>query len=843
MFENLNSKVCWRLAWREIRFHKPRSLLTILAAILTATLFSFVLFLNATCEYNYQRTWQNAYGSLSDIVYTSLTPEEAEKLAVQVNIKEAVSCLTLGTVQDPMIDDGRFALANAAYAKSIGCFPNIGRMPESGAEIAMDETTLRRLQLPQEPGTKVTLTWLPAEETEPLTQSFILVGIWNPEMVTNHTLFWVSEDFADLYAPLAKELPNTTLRVTLFKRGDLEQNAKMIAQKADLKAAEYTTNSAFDEYQLAFTQSHLRPFRLNLFPVLLCGFLMFYYISHVSINTDIRFYGRLKTLGMTPVQIRRVVLGWAVILSLFGIPFGWLFGAGLTHLIGPMMDSISVVVCPPGAMILSALLLWGTLLVACWGPARTASRLEPAQAVSFVPASVPRLHAKRRRVTLLRLAAGNLLQNKGRTILSIGALALSVTMFCAHYVHFIGYDEERVLKRWSAFDYTILTNSMTGSNDRYLPGDDSIPFALLAELAELDGVTGISPVYSTETTFAMSDAFYESLTAYFRANNSQYMLNMENYRSGAEWIAGYREMEESRQCPAVVYGVDDLVCQKLMGEDYLLAGSYDKTAFQMGNAAMVGIEGVYTDHGILYDQPYPPIGSTVTLSGHEIQVMAAGAPQEIVIGQPSAKSAFSLVFFIPTDLFLKLYPQTNLRQISFDIDSARQEHVEQFLSGYREQYDFDNWIMSRGDYQSLFRGNRLTMVVPPLVLCLVLYLIGILGFINLLVTKILFRFREFAVYESLGMTRGQILRMLILEGLLYTGITLLVLYPCGALGAGPIMQYYYSTGKEWAYQYQFTLLPLHLLALFLIALAVLLPILCLHTMERQSIMERLGIIE
>lgn len=844
MFENFNSKICWRLAWREIRFHKSRSFLTILAAILTAALFSFVLFLNATCEYNYQNIWQNAYGSLSDIVYSELTPEEADKLAAQENIKEVVSCRLLGAVQEAMIEDGQLAVADAAYAQSIGCLPKAGRMPRSGTEIVMEETTLRRLQLPREPGTTVTLTWHPAGEAEPLTQSFTLVGIWEQEMVSYHTSFWVSEDFALQYAPSAKELPNTTLGVTLWRRGDLEKNAQRLIQKAGISEAVYTTNTAFDEYQLAYTRSHLRPFLFNLLPALLCGFFMFYYIFHVSIDTDIRFYGRLKTLGMTSAQIRRVVLGWASMLCLFGIPFGLFLGALLTHLVGPMMDVVSKVVCPPREMILSAFLLWGTLLAACQGSARIAGRLEPAQALSFIPkTAVTRLRSKRRRVTLLRLAFGNLLQKKARTILSISSLALAVMVFCADYVHFIGYDEERVLQRWSVFDYTILTNSMTSSQDRYLPEDNSISPALLEELSSLDGVTQISPVYSAETSFLMSEEFYQALTEYFRADDSQYMENMANYTGGDDWLISYGKMEQSRQCPAVVYGVEDLVYRKLMGEDYLLAGSYDEEAFQSGNCAIVGIEGVYTDTGIHYNQPYPAIGSTLTISGHKVSVIAAGAPQQTIIGRPSADAAFNLAVFIPTDLFLELYPQTNLRQISFDIDYEKQEKVEQFLSDYQKKNHFDNWIMSRGNYQSLFQGNRLTMVAPPLILCLILYLIGILGFINLLVTKILFRSREFAVYESLGMTKGQILKMLILEGLLYTGLTLLILYPCGVLGAGPIMQYYYSTGVEWAYQYHFTLLPLHYLALFLIVLAVILPFLCLHNMDRQSIVERLGIME
>ena len=51
MFEHINTRICWKLALREIRFHKMRSIPTILVAVLEAAVFSFVLFVASSAVF------------------------------------------------------------------------------------------------------------------------------------------------------------------------------------------------------------------------------------------------------------------------------------------------------------------------------------------------------------------------------------------------------------------------------------------------------------------------------------------------------------------------------------------------------------------------------------------------------------------------------------------------------------------------------------------------------------------------------------------------------------------------------------------------------------------------
>jgi len=83
--------------------------------------------------------------------------------------------------------------------------------------------------------------------------------------------------------------------------------------------------------------------------------------------------------------------------------------------------------------------------------------------------------------------------------------------------------------------------------------------------------------------------------------------------------------------------------------------------------------------------------------------------------------------------------------------------------------------------------------------------------------------------QSIGMTKRQLRRMLVDEGLYYAGSTMLISYILGAL----------SVSGDWTATFHFTLLPLIICTPILIVFAILIPYLCFKNIEKQSIVERL----
>lgn len=124
-------------------------------------------------------------------------------------------------------------------------------------------------------------------------------------------------------------------------------------------------------------------------------------------------------------------------------------------------------------------------------------------------------------------------------------------------------------------------------------------------------------------------------------------------------------------------------------------------------------------------------------------------------------------------------------------------------------------------------GNAVSVVIA---------LVGILNFINSMVTAIVSRRREFAMIQSVGMTKKQLCRMLVYEGLFYAVITLAASFIVSALSVGILIRAMVSGGFS---TFHFTLLPLGICAPLLLLFAVLIPCLCFRNLEKQSIVVRL----
>ena len=90
--------------------------------------------------------------------------------------------------------------------------------------------------------------------------------------------------------------------------------------------------------------------------------------------------------------------------------------------------------------------------------------------------------------------------------------------------------------------------------------------------------------------------------------------------------------------------------------------------------------------------------------------------------------------------------------------------------------------------------------------------------------------------QSVGMTKRQLCRMLVYEGLYYAGITLIVSYVLSSFAVGVVIRAMVEGGFT---TFRFTLLPLLICTPLLLIFAVLIPCCCFRNLEKQSIVERL----
>lgn len=173
----------------------------------------------------------------------------------------------------------------------------------------------------------------------------------------------------------------------------------------------------------------------------------------------------------------------------------------------------------------------------------------------------------------------------------------------------------------------------------------------------------------------------------------------------------------------------------------------------------------------------------------------------------------------------------------YDVEDGTEASMESFIQNYTENVEPVMSYSSKDTYVKEFEGMCNTVIIVGGVLSFIIGLIGVLNFINSMLTSIFTRRREFAMLQSVGMTAGQLRKMLIAEGLLYTASSGLVSVVLGVLTS--LLLASTIAGNLWFFSYQFTLFPIIVILPVLLIIGVLLPIFVLRLVEEQSIVDRL----
>ena len=174
---------------------------------------------------------------------------------------------------------------------------------------------------------------------------------------------------------------------------------------------------------------------------------------------------------------------------------------------------------------------------------------------------------------------------------------------------------------------------------------------------------------------------------------------------------------------------------------------------------------------------------------------------------------------------------------AFDMDEGAIPAMEEFLTGYTNgagtQFDFESRQKTIDDFYSM----QNTYLIAGSVLSFIVGLIGVLNFLNTILTGILTRHREFAVLQSVGMTGRQLKEMLIVEGILYAAITIALTFIL-IIATAPFVSSVLNA-SFWFFTYRFTALPAVVMMPFFLLLGALTPLVTHRFASGKSIVERL----
>ncbi|MBU9735381.1 FtsX-like permease family protein [Diplocloster agilis] len=576
----------------------------------------------------------------------------------------------------------------------------------------------------------------------------------------------------------------------------------------------------------------LLPYVLSFIPVFCCGFLIIYNIFRIGVDADIRFYGKLITLGMTPRQIRAIWYELALAVCGLGVPLGAALGIGGAVLFEHEILSFSKI---PIGLILSlkgiaaaGALTTLTVLVSGFRPARITSGLSPTAAARYMELPGRRDQSqetyRKKRITPRRMAVYHLAHSKRRTAVVIASLSLAFILLSCVYVQYISADPEIYLHHVAFSDYT-LSAVRDGGNDTYVSSDLEPSFVRQAEA--LPGVSRGGALYKQEVWLNLEDRVYNRLTNYFESEGGWRLKEMQ---ADQYWTRAYENMRKSHTCVGLVYGVDSGYTQLLAGPDRLIDGTLDAEQFAAGGYAIA--EGADGEGG----QPNYHVGERVEIGGRTFEIMALSkAPAYQRTDHDSAESAFSLGLFIPEESFRQLFPKRGICELYLNVEEVERAAVDRWLTDYRNTKDPFLDIRSKTALRETFDRQIRSGAAVGALLALTFGLIGIFNLANTLTAGILSRSQEFIACLKLGMSDKQLLYSMLWEGVCVTGLVLAVVYPLSLLAAGPGMYLYLTKiSSLWAYQYRFSIRPLLACTPILLAVSAGIPLLCYRVVKRQS---------
>lgn len=847
---NVKNRGCIRrLSFKTLLASRKRNLIAIAAIVLTTllftSLFTIVLSINETNQnYQFRSVGTYAHGAFKDVDEDQVVTLSAHPKVKAAGRRTVIGLCITGAFEK---DYGEVSFMDDNNAKWSYAQPEVGRTPKSGKEIAMDTKALALLGVTPELGAEVTLTYSLTDKEQvgrDVTDTFTLVGWWEyDELLAVHFLNVSEEYVKQIEAMAVAEGMNpfrTDLSVMLSSSLDIENALTKIGKDCGYSVGDKANqlrigvNWGYTATQLADSMDAggILAVIAVLVVVTFTGYLVIYNIFQISVAGDIRFYGLLKTIGVTPKQLRRIIRQQALMLSGVGIPVGLLLGYGVGVLAVPIALSSSImggryttISISPWIFLGAAVFALLTVLLSCARPGRIAGSVSPVEAVRYTEVRQTGKKARAsRQVTPFSMARANLGRSKKKTALVVISLALAVVLLNLLTTFVTGFDMDKYLSQKSCADFVVSTTDYFNYRGFTLTEEDILPVRENTE-QDLGGFaygTGRVQMYLPESYWR------KEVEHYLRDQDVEELLRTAQ-RDG-ERIALQSQME----------GLDADLVSKLK----VLDG--DVSPLTQPNNYAIAMEVSLDDYGnVVHPENYPAIGEKIKVTygrnqtAHDVYYTVC-AWVEIPYSMSSRFYTMGYQAVLSVDTLRRDAGADNVLPMLYLFDTPNSEAeaaAERYLAELTASETSPLMYESKATHRAHFREFQMTFVMLGGLLCAIIGIVGVLNFFNAMMTSILSRRREFAVLQAVGMTSPQLKSMLVWEGLLYTlGAGLIAGLLSAAVNplAGRLLEQGY-----WFYRYRYTITPVLLMIPAFALLGYAIPAMMYNHAAKQSIVERL----
>ncbi len=885
---NVSNKKCIKnLSKKSLKSAKVRNVIAILAIALTTVLFAALFTITSSINYSFQQQNFRMAGGDMHASFKNLTEQQVQELRDDPLMKESGARRILGMPSEAPFLKAHVEVSyiEPKLAKHYFCVPKEGSLPEEGTnQAAADTRVLALLGVEPKVGNEFTITYQLGQGTDKMTsvtETFVLSGWWEYDEAVVASNVLVPRSYAD---EVLKDYKPTDIRDMTGKwsldakfsnalhiRKDVDavlQNHGYQGEEPD--AENYISTGVNWGYSGAQFSQKADPTTMMgiivlLILIIFTGYLIIYNVFQISVTNDIRFYGLLKTIGTTGKQLKKIVVRQAMSLSLLGIPVGLLMGFFIGKFLTPVvMKNLSYKVTHistnPWIFIGAAVFSLVTVFISCLKPGKVAAKVSPIEAIRYTEGKDfnKRKIVKRsgeKGCSLFWMAWANLGRNRKKTMLVVISLSLAVVLMNLTVTFVNGFDMNKYLGKKVVSDFIVGHADYFQTGRIFRDSEQAVKEDIISEIEAQGGVKESGRIYG-------QTSLIEAFTP------KEYYRNSQLTHTPAQILDKEIEGKEKNAQGMIavhtnIYGMEEFP----LSLTQLVDGDISKLNDPSGKY----IAAVYVndDYGVLEPESHwAEVGDKVTLRYVE-EFEYYNSKGEII---PKEKIRWDMDYTIKA---------TKYRDITYEIaatlvvphnegyryygsdqyvmsaaafqrdsqtsdimtylfnmnDQTTDEKMKDFLEEYTTRIETSYDYESKQDYIGEFEGLRSMFLAMGGALSLIVGIVGVLNFVNTVLTGIITRKREFAVLQSIGMTGKQLKRMLMCEGILYTiaAITVSLLL---ALLTGPILQQTLNS-VFWFFSYQFTILPIIIITPIFVLLGVVIPLLTYQVIAKYTIVERL----
>lgn len=857
-------KIMKEMVQGNLKVHRKRNLLLVLAITLTTILFTSVLEIGFGGMQSIQETQLKLSGMKADAELRFLDKEQFQKVQ-NSDLFESVGgrvpiALMEGETKRPIEIDYLDKAGMEAYYLSL----EEGKMPEDEKEVLLSEQALEELGIKKEVGSHVPVSFtLRGQEYnfDMRLSGWYKGGPKVNFLIVSETFLEHNPEVSENTYDIDKEILGTYYASVCVKNtGNIEQNLKEYAESLGAQTENADGNNYVNVAVNPMLYSEDGNTGVGLSIVffgalfILCGYLLIYNIFDIGVMQDIQEFGIMKTIGMTGKQIKRLMRRQMLLLSLIGIPIGLVVGYGLGALLLPVIlknweyseEELTIVQSVhPAIFILTVFFVLITVFLSMRRPSKRAAKYSAIETAKYT--EVKKKTAEKDIHSIKNIARSNLQRNRKRTVLVFTSLILSVVFVNSLWIISNSFDEEKYVNVQMRRDYLVASTDTLNPSIGYVKPSASLNEEAIQELEKNAMIKNGTKLYKN----AIDASVYNFDISF------DWGVEVIDVKIPSIEIDGVITNSATTNYGTLTLGKDKKpicnVCgisENFLGKIEILEGEKNiisiKEKLKSGDYILVGIRandnGKPSTDGI---EISPKVGDVVTIYKDgkplkEVEVLSQilVIDSEQISGGNSTGGGTILGpwFYLSEGLFKELYGEGNLVNYSFDADENDAPAVNRMLQDISEKFTNVGFETTEQRHSEIENYKMLVRILCVLIGG-ILGVIGIVNLVNIIFTNLIVRNREFATFRSIGATKKQLRELIIRESVGYVfyaaigGFILATLISMTAVRG--------ICSSIWLFTFQFTLFPAATIIVLYLIISIIASEVGIYLWEKGSITEHL----